>query len=129
MRAVLTKRLPLDFLTHLLDSYVINLKRYTDFVIIEKRKSYMQQLSQNDYAHINGGFGLPGAGFGGALGGLSYLGSAATSGSFSWSGLGSAVIVGAASGAVGGPVGNAVVKYGLSKVSFYGGAVQGVINE
>ena len=57
----------------------------------------MQQLSQNEYAYISGGFGLPGAGFGGALGGLSYLGSAATSGSFSWSGFGTAVVVGAAS--------------------------------
>lgn len=89
----------------------------------------MQHLSQNEYAYINGGFGLPGAGFGGALGGLSYLGSAATSGSFSWSGFGTAVVVGAASGAVGGPVGSAVIKYGLSKVSFYGGAVQGLTNE
>ena len=89
----------------------------------------MQQLSQNEYAYISGGFGLPGAGFGGALGGLSYLGSAATSGRFSWSGFGTAVVGGAASGAVGGPVGSAVIKYSLSKVSFYGGAVQGLTNE
>lgn len=89
----------------------------------------MQTLTQYELEKVNGGFGLPGAGFGGVLGGLSYLGSASTSGSFSWSGFGTAVAVGAASGAVGGPVGSSIIKYGLSKVSFYGGAVQGFVSE
>jgi hypothetical protein len=89
----------------------------------------MQYLTQSEIEEVNGGVGLPGAGFGGALGGLSYLGSAATSGNFSWSGFGTAVAVGAASGAVGGPVGSAVIKYGLSKISFYGGATQGLVSE
>ncbi|MCP3429706.1 hypothetical protein [Opacimonas viscosa] len=89
----------------------------------------MQTLTQYDTNNVSGGFGLPGAGFGGFLGGISYLGSASTSGSFSWSGFGTAVAVGAASGAIGGPAGNAVIKYGLSKVSFYGGAAQGLANE
>ena len=48
---------------------------------------------------VNAGVGLPGAGFGGAMGGLSYFGSATTSGNFSWSGFGTAIAVGAASGA------------------------------
>jgi hypothetical protein len=39
------------------------------------------------------------------------------------------VAVGAASGAVGGPVGSSIIKYGLSKVSFYGGAAQGFVSE
>ncbi len=89
----------------------------------------MQYLSEHEFDDVNGGVGLPGAGFGGVLGGLSYLGSAATSGSFSWAGLGTSVAVGAASGAVGGPIGSAAIKYGLSKISFYGGAAQGLANE
>jgi hypothetical protein len=89
----------------------------------------MQTLTQYEANNVNGGFGLPGAGFGSVLGGLSYLGSASTSGSFSWAGFGTSVAVGLSSGAVGGPVGNAIIKYGLSKVSFFGGAAQGLTSE
>lgn len=59
----------------------------------------MQYLTQSEIEEVNGGVGLPGAGFG------------------------------AASGAVGGPVGSAVIKYDLSKISFYGGAAQGLVSE
>lgn len=89
----------------------------------------MQYLSEREYQQVNGGFGPAGATFGGLLGGISYLGSATTSGNFSWSGFGTSVAVGAVSGAVGGPMGNAIVKYGLSKVSFFGGAAQGLVSE
>ena len=75
--------------------------------------------------NLQGGMSIVGAGFGGVLGGLSYLGDASTGGDFSWGVLGSAVGVGAISG----PVGSSIVKYGLSKVSFYGGAAQGLIND
>ncbi|MDG1816607.1 MAG: class IIb bacteriocin, lactobin A/cerein 7B family [Glaciecola sp.] len=89
----------------------------------------MKELNNEELMDVHGGIGIVGAGFGGVLGGISYLGNAATSGSFSWGGFGSAVGVGAISGAVGGPVGSSIVKYGLSKVSFYGGAAQGLIND
>jgi len=85
----------------------------------------MQELKFEQVEDVNGAFGLPGAGLGALAGAAGYLGSAATSGSFSWGGLAAATGTGAATGAIGGPVGSAVARYFIPRVAAAGGAVTG----
>ncbi|MBO1256452.1 hypothetical protein J3L16_12235 [Alteromonas sp. 5E99-2] len=85
----------------------------------------MEEISFSQLREVNGGFGPAGAGFGALVGGVGYLGSAATSGSFSLGGFGAAVGTGALSGAVGGPVGSSVARYLLPRISFGGGITAG----
>ena len=87
----------------------------------------MQELKFEELEEVNGGVGLPGAGLGALTGAAAYLGSAATSGDFSWGGLGAATATGAASGAIGGPVGSAAARYLLPRVAFIGGASEGAL--
>lgn len=89
----------------------------------------MKELSESQIQSIKGGFGPAGAGFGAFVGGAGYLGSAVTSGSFSWGGFGAEVGTGALSGAFGGPVASAVARFALPRISFGGGAVGGFFAE
>ena len=75
---------------------------------------------------VSGSFGPPGAAFGGVVAGAGYLGSDATSGSFSWSGFGWSVAGGALSGFIGGPVASAAVRFALPRVAFAAGAAGGI---
>lgn len=65
----------------------------------------MRVLNDVDCEFVDGGWGLPGAGFGGAMGGISYGISVAYGASnFSPGGLLTAIGAGAATGAIGGPM-------------------------
>jgi len=86
----------------------------------------MRELNSQEIKTVSGSFGPPGAAFGGFVAGAGYLGSAATSGSFSWSGFGWAVTGGALSGFIGGPVASAVVRFALPRVAFATGAASGI---
>jgi hypothetical protein len=82
----------------------------TKFNVLFHQKSYrafkiMKELSNNEINLISGAFGTTGAGLSVLTGGASYLGGAATSGSFNWANL---VI---ATGALGGPVTSAASRY------------------
>ncbi|QBL10376.1 MULTISPECIES: hypothetical protein [unclassified Rheinheimera] len=85
----------------------------------------MQELTFEQVEEVNGAFGVPGMGLGAVIGAAGYLGSAATSGSFSWGGLAAATGTGAASGAIGGPIGSAAARYLLPRVAALGGAATG----
>lgn len=89
----------------------------------------MRNLNNIDIQRVSGGFGLPGAGLGAVVGGLGYLGNSAISGHFTWSGLGASIAVGAASGAIGGPMASAAAKYLAPRVGFLGGAAIGVADK
>ena len=82
----------------------------------------MRELNVKEIQEANGGFGPAGAGLGAVIGAAGYLGSAATSGNFSWGGLGAATAAGGLSGAVGGPIGSAAARFLLPRISFMGGA-------
>lgn len=86
----------------------------------------MIELNVNEMTQVNGGIGPAGAGFGAFVGAAGYLGSAATSGNFSFGGFAAATSAGAASGFVGGPAGSAVARFLLPRISFFGGAASNV---
>ena len=86
----------------------------------------MRELNSQEIKVVSGSFGPPGAAFGAFVGAAGYLGGAATSGSFSWSGLGWHVAGGAVSGFIGGPVASAAVRYALPRVAFASGAASGI---
>ena len=88
----------------------------------------MRELNSQEIKTVSGSFGPPGAAFGGFVAGAGYLGSAATSGSFSWSGFGWTVAGGAVAGFIGGPVASAAVRYALPRVAFASGAASGIGN-
>ncbi len=76
----------------------------------------MKELTNEMINEVSGGFGPPGAAFGGFVGAAGYLGSAATSGSFSWSGLGTATLTGAVTGFIGGPVTSTFARYAIPRL-------------
>ena len=82
----------------------------------------MRELDSTQLNQVHGGIGPAGAGFGAVVAAAGYLGSSSTSGNFSLSGFAAATLAGAASGAVGGPVGSAIARYLLPRISFFGGA-------
>ena len=83
----------------------------------------MLELNVVEIEEVNGGFGPAGAGFGALVGAAGYLGAASTSGSFSWSGLGTATFGGAVGGFLGGPVASAAARFVIPRVAFVTGAV------
>ncbi|NBI43951.1 hypothetical protein GVX76_10875 [[Haemophilus] felis] len=89
----------------------------------------MRQLTNYEVKHVSGSFGPPGAGIGALSGGLGYLGNSVVSGNFSWSGFGTSIAVGAASGAVGGPLGSAAARYLAPRIGFLGGAAVGIADK
>lgn len=94
-----------------------------------RENSSMSELSSNDIDMVSGGVvGWPGAAIGGVYGGLGYLGSATTSGSFNFGQFGSAVGVGAVGGFYGGPLASAVGRYVVPRVSYVGGAISGMFD-
>ena len=86
----------------------------------------MRELNAHEVEEVNGGVGPIGAAFGGLVGGAGYLGTAATSGSFSWSDFAIATGTGAATGAIGGAPASAFARYVIPRISFGGGAFQGI---
>lgn len=86
----------------------------------------MRELNVKQIQEVNGGFGPSGAGLGAVIGAAGYLGSAATSGNFSWGGFGAATAAGGLSGFVGNPVGSAAARYLLPRISFMGGAASNI---
>jgi len=84
----------------------------------------MRELSQSEIRQVSGAWGVPGAGLGALTGGAGYLGHAATSGQFSWGGLGQNMAIGALLGGIGGPVG-AVRAYFMPRAAFGAGAFTG----
>ncbi|NWO04357.1 MAG: hypothetical protein HLX50_01205 [Alteromonadaceae bacterium] len=85
----------------------------------------MRELNTQEVHEIGGAFGPFGAAFGGITGAAGYLGSAATSGSFSWGDLAIATGTGVATGAIGGAPVSAAVRYAIPRISAVGGALQG----
>lgn len=85
----------------------------------------MRELNIEEVEEVSGGFGPAGAAFGGVTGAAGYLGNAATSGNFSWSGLATATGTGAATGAVGGAPASAAARYVIPRITAGGGALQG----
>lgn len=85
----------------------------------------MKELKFEQINEVNGGVGLPGAGLGAVTGGAGYLGNAVTSGEFSWGGFAASIAGGAASGAVGGPIGSAAARYLLPRMAAITGATVG----
>ena len=89
----------------------------------------MRELNNRELLVVNGGFAVPGAIAGGIAGYGTYAGSIAASGrKFSWRDAGYATTLGAAGGAIGGPMGitAAVDLVGLSTV---GGMDQGFLTK
>jgi len=84
----------------------------------------MRELNFNEIEEVSGGWGLPGAFVGGLSGGAGYLGNAASSGSFSWSGLGGSIGTGSILGAISDPIG-AARAYFLPRASLGLGFLSG----
>lgn len=85
----------------------------------------MRELNTREIHEVSGAVGPIGAAFGGVTGAAGYLGNAATSGNFSWGGLGIATGTGAATGAIGGAPVSAAVRYAIPRITAAGGALQG----
>ena len=84
------------------------------------------ELSKEEQGKVVGGWGPPGAVFGGFVSAAGYLGHAATSGSFSAYGFLESVVSGAAVGFVTGPAGSAVRAYFAPRVAASIGATFGM---
>lgn len=86
----------------------------------------VKELDKGQLELVNGGIGWPGAIAGGIYGGIMYAGSATTTGTFSWGGLGTNIVGGAALGSIGGPIGSAAGRYLAPRVSYATGAISGL---
>jgi len=84
----------------------------------------MRLMTDEEIIQASGAWGVPGAIVGGISGAAGYLGSASTSGQFSWNQLGIYTVGGIAGGAAGGPVG-ARAAYLAPRISAVTGAVAG----
>ena len=87
----------------------------------------MQELTFEQVEEVSGAVGIPGSIVGAVAGGISYLASAATSGSGSLGGFAIAVGAGAAGGFVTGGAVSVARAYAATKVAFAGGAAAGLV--
>lgn len=84
----------------------------------------MRNMTNSEIMLVNGAWGPSGAVVGGISGAAGYLGSAATSGQFSWAQLGVYTAGGAVQGAIAGPVG-ARTAYFAPRIAAATGAIAG----
>ncbi|MCP3429565.1 hypothetical protein [Opacimonas viscosa] len=89
----------------------------------------MKELTSQQIDNIDGGVGIPGAIVGAVSGGITYLASAATSGSGNVGGFAVAVAGGAVGGFVSGGAVSVARAYATTKVAFAGGAAAGLTQE
>ena len=87
--------------------------------------SAIRELTLEEMEMVSGGNPI-GIAVGAATGAAGYLGTASTTGEFSVGGLAVATGAGAASGAFGGV--GALASYALPRISFFGGAAIGAID-
>ena len=85
----------------------------------------MRELTVRETQRVSGGATIIiNGGIGALTGAAGYLGTASTSGEFSWGGLANAAVSGAILGAISGPAG-AIRAYFMPRVSFGLGAIYG----